>query len=310
MKNKWKTIILRIVLVIVGIELGLRAADFSYVLYFNTIKRHIYAVNDKAYKIICIGESTVAGHGAGGFKLGKKYVRQAFPFWVGRLLREKYPDKNIQVFNLGVYAITQEEILKNIRSNLDYFDPDLVILLSGENPSPEPVLPLFYNLKYTNPMFKFAVFMNNMKILRLATLMKYYLKAMKTVDITPAFRMQEIGNCYYTIYRHDIIKHSVKSRNEAMYNIKKIVNIIKKRQPNVVICNYFYSEINEKLKKIAHEYKLSFCDNSRIYNEFLKENKQNEIISEDGWHPNGKGYYLIAENICNTIIENNMIENN
>lgn len=115
-------------LVVVGIavafvllELGLRLAGWVYMGMRET--RHQEALkNDKAVRILCLGESTTA--------LGGDH---AYPRLLEGLLNGDEQGRQYSVINKGVPGITTDEILAHLNMTLDAYQPHLVVAMMGIN---------------------------------------------------------------------------------------------------------------------------------------------------------------------------------
>jgi lysophospholipase L1-like esterase len=79
------------------------------------------------FRVVCAGDSTTFGIGA----ITNDYY--AYPYLLGKLLKQRFPGRGIEVINAGVPAYTSAEILANLEFRILDLNPDLVILLQGIN---------------------------------------------------------------------------------------------------------------------------------------------------------------------------------
>lgn len=75
-------------------------------------------------RVYCLGSSTTFGWGASSDET-------TYPAQLERILKERFPDRQIDVINAGVPGNNSESELKILKEDLPRFKPDLVILWSG-----------------------------------------------------------------------------------------------------------------------------------------------------------------------------------
>lgn len=76
------------------------------------------------FRVLCLGESSTAG-----FPFD---CQVPFPWQLGRILTEAYPDRKIEVLNAGMSAISSYVIVDMLPELLEA-DPDLVLVYTGHN---------------------------------------------------------------------------------------------------------------------------------------------------------------------------------
>ena len=96
--------------VLISIEIALRIAEKSYYFISDKLIKYDSDVDPDAYRIMCLGESTVQGGGASDYDLGRNKSSKSFPAQLKKLLDQYYPDRKIQVFNLGITGVNAKEI--------------------------------------------------------------------------------------------------------------------------------------------------------------------------------------------------------
>lgn len=87
-----------------------------------------WIARDKApetLRVICFGGSATAGLGHS--------PNVTFPRHLEILLRRAYPERPIEVLNLGTVAIGSKQVLQLVRDAIAYAEPDLMIVYSGNN---------------------------------------------------------------------------------------------------------------------------------------------------------------------------------
>ena len=98
----------------------------------------------------------------------------------------------------------------------------------------------------------------------------------------------------------------------TFFYCRKTLTYLKKKGYKIIVGNYLKGNLgtssNEFLENISMELDLPFCNNRLTFLEYFRRGDAAEIISDDKWHPNDKGYYLMAKNFLNKIIEEGFIE--
>jgi len=144
-------------LLTVILELGLRLFDYGgnldlfvkeergnsseYVLNKNVVNRYFFRKGIKTpiphserfavkkdsatYRIFCLGASTTQGF--------PYPPNAAFPAMLKNILSTLHPDRQIEVINCGITAITSHSVLDMGREILEKYQPDLLVLYTGHN---------------------------------------------------------------------------------------------------------------------------------------------------------------------------------
>ena len=138
--------------------------------------------------------------------------------------------------------------------------------------------------------------LNNLKITRLTKLSFdiYNLKKNKKIVLTQVYRNLYLA--YQLSYQMTWDDHRK--------NLELMVKIANKNKCRIIICNYHIINIsiNNFLREFSKERKIYFCDNEKRFKEYEEETGSiGDLLSEDNWHPNVKGYSIIAQNIYHCI---------
>lgn len=89
---------------------------------FQTVLRH---EPQGKLRVMTFGGSTTAGL---GYSPNLTFARR-----LEDLLRRGYPDRQVEVVNLGVVAISSRQVLELVRDAVNRYGPDLVVIYSGNN---------------------------------------------------------------------------------------------------------------------------------------------------------------------------------
>jgi hypothetical protein len=86
------------------------------------------------------------------------------------------------------------------------------------------------------------------------------------------------------------------------YDLTEMIKVAKENNINIVLQTYpnDFSE-NRIFREVDKKYHIPLVDNSLIFKERLRTQKEEGLFVADG-HCNAKGYKLIAENIYNTLV--------
>jgi len=110
-------------------------------------------------------------------------------------------------------------------------------------------------------------------------------------DVTPSFLMKLVQKEYGLDIFSEI----------AERDILEMVKICRVNNVKAVICSYpmgTEDKIAKAHEVIAKEFNIPFVNNEAIFKNLPNVN---EYLSPDRWHPNEKGYKLVAENIYSCI---------
>lgn len=86
--------------------------------YFDPVKP------SGAYRIFCLGGSTTVGY--------PYYFNASFSFFLSQRLKEAFPEKKIEVINLGMTATNSFTVL-DIVKELHSYQPDVILIYDGHN---------------------------------------------------------------------------------------------------------------------------------------------------------------------------------
>ncbi|HAH20412.1 MAG TPA: hypothetical protein DCL49_05850 [Candidatus Omnitrophica bacterium] len=286
-----------IVFLIVCLELSLRLAGFAY--------NRIYPppINTEAgYKIFCLGESTTWGIGA------SNPISQGYPKQLENMLNKKFPDLNTQCFFDQTIGQNTSEINRKLEGYIKKYVPDLIIIMTGANNwwnLDKSNILLFNKSRFiSESVLKISVFLGQFRVCKLFKLVYY--------SIVP---YRERWNFYFPSgISGENLEEAARERYDfdifamvANYDIRSMVRTCKANRVDIIISGY-PGNVNDDLyftqKQIAEEFKIPFVDNYAIFRNLPN---RRDYFSDDNWHPNEDGYNLLARNIYNSILENNII---
>jgi len=305
LKSKFILIMLGIILSLMVLEITLRTMGIGYNLIYKnkTLKERKGNV-----RIFCVGESTTWGIGA------KDPLTQSYPRQLEGMLNSKYPNIKIKVFYDQTIGQNTEEILLKLPLYIKKYQPQIIIFMTGIND--------WWNLNRSNILlFNKDRAISNITLSVLAFLDKFEVwKLLKYIWLSLGLYRKRWNYWFPEEETVGSLKYKlVKLYGENYFNIidrvtehdlEKMVKVCKNNNINVILCNYprgMTDNLYEIIKKIAEKNNILFVDNYLRF-ESLPEDEIKNYFWKDNWHPNEKGYRLVAENLYNIIIKNHSIE--
>jgi lysophospholipase L1-like esterase len=266
-------------------EAGLRLAGEAYRAYVWRVgpgrdARPLDAAED-AFRVVCVGESTVVGVGATD-------RRRGYPAQLERLLNEMSPRRPVRVFALGGLGFHAPEIAVRFEGALRRYRPHLVLLNVGENTAEN-----WFDLPKEGrvPLARRLLFaLQESRALRLAELARFALSGKHW-----ARRFYDRRQSKWTEGAREVNRECYRHFLEAS----------RRAGAAVALCNYFMSWYNEDLRRLAQENGVPLCD---VEAAFRARGSPPGLLSEDGWHPNDAGYRLMAETILETLRKDGLAE--
>ncbi len=252
-------------------------------------------------RIFCIGESTTVGIGAADPVVGN-YPRQ-----LEGLLKRRFPDRKIQCFFDQTIGQNTSEILLKLPRYIAKYRPQLIIFMVGTNN--------WWNMEKSNIL----IFNKNRVVRDLTLKTLVFLDRLRVWKLMKWIAFSFIGCrerwCYWTPEADrigDVIKREGPERMElyntlAEVDLSEMVRICKVNHIQVIICNYPirpYGRLSAIQERIAAQFGVPFVDNELVFGSL---EHLNTYLWRDHWHPNEKGYAVVAKNIYDCIIQNSLI---
>lgn len=260
-------------------------------------------INEKAFRILCVGDSSTYGLGV------KNPNIDSYP----TIMQKLFDNENIkaQVINLGLPGVNSTQALNNLKENINKISPHLIIVCIGVNDMwnfENSNVFNYYKTKNIPESIKlfFRKLISNFKIVRFIKLnfisqskenTKFYIPNLDLKIVQKNDKiMPDVNEQIYAISKN--LRENLQGfKDEAEKRKVKIIFLEYHapgwRNPEVLI-HEFYKELN-----------LSFVPLYKIFEKLDNENIP--IRSNDKWHPNERGYQIIAENVFNYIKNNNYL---
>ena len=294
-------------------EVILRIGEY---VYFQTYAHLDFSdVQEDAFRILFLGESTTMGTGAGG-------ERYAYPALVEQILKEKSPTSLVQCFNLGVGAIETTAILRNLDRHMIKYRPHLIILMAGLN---DYFAGYVNRYEVTEPS-RVKMVISKLKIYRLCSFFKDAIRIRADPTDGGGFRYVLENNIEGG--KHDEIRFSEfsflykplrYSLSEMLFHLRSIVHTIRSYGSDIWFAGYLEPTEQEKahlgdLLNNIHKVNLIIQDAAKTdnvnyvggYRTYHDESEQ-DLFADDGGHPSKAGHRLIAEKIVDVILREGLL---
>lgn len=261
---------------------------------------HPVPVNRSAgYRIFCVGESTTWGLGA------RNELLNNYPHQLETMLNRRFPGMRVQCFFDRTIGQNTSEILLKLPRYIEKYDPQMFIFMTGVNNwwnMDKSNALLFHQSGISRMTLKGLIFLDQFRVWKLLKNIVFHLGFYKErwncVGDSEDHRKAQQTKDYDRLIFGEI----------ARYDIEEMIKICKKNGVEAVLCNYprgvpeYLRGVNEE---IAKKNKVPFVD---LFAFFKGLKDSDAYFWKDQWHPNDRGYALVAENIYNVILENKLIE--
>lgn len=246
-------------------------------------------IEEDAFRILFLGESTTAGAGA-GVGLGN-----AYPAQVEKILQQNFTTKNVKSYNKGISTIETTAILRNLDRLMIKYKPHLVVIMAGVNDNFIPD-ELSFN-------FKLKIFLSKIRIYRLIM----SIKDIPKIELESKYLL-DLGEGDFRYVGGRPYDHKLKSFNpssQVVLNLDTMVQTVHSYSSEIWFAGYLQPDAQEKvnpvLQKIAEENNITYVgDYPKVDVEI-----NNSLFS--GWHPSAEGHKIIAEKIAEKIIQEGII---
>jgi lysophospholipase L1-like esterase len=284
-------------LALVALELFLRLLGFGY----NLLHRTPVDIGAD-YRIYCVGESTTWGIGASD-PISKGYPRQ-----LENMLNEKYPEKKTQCFFDQTIGQNTSEILRKLPQHIRKYKPRLVILMVGANNwwnmDRSNILLFSKDSSVSESVLKVLIFLDQFRVWKL----------FKNMAFSSGF-FKERWN-YMFPEETTVKKLAQKMENEVDLNIfdrlaerdiEEMIKVGRSEGVQMIVCTYpIDSEERVSVRRgLAQKFQLPFVDLAEVFKNL--ENPKAYLSTEDYWHPNDRGYTVVAQNIYDCIVKNDFV---
>jgi len=316
MKSWTKKKIMMVVLGIIGAlfitELTLRIIGRIYLSKLYVTFEGAFVNNPEAINVVCLGESSTVGIWVD--------PEDAYPGQLAKKLREHYQNENINVLVPPHIGQNTSQILNRIQHYIDLYQPRLLVLMLGYNNGwslAESNIGKFLKPNSLEAVkIEFFVFLDKFRVFKV--LRHFYLKTFAVLEDKEFFKRNE-----YYLYGHPELVYDPPSwvnnfmeRNQDIlielwrYDLKKIILEAKKSGVPVLLMTYHITPSRlpiDEFVNMAMEQEVILVRNDVSFLPYIKEGTINNLLLHDHWHPNKKGYEIIANNVFEKITTTNLL---
>lgn len=235
------------------------------------------------YKVALLGDSITQG-------IGSKKVNYVEP--LQKELGDDYIIKNFAHTGTTInYAI-------NMLEKLNEFSPDIIIVMYGNVDA--QIRPNIYNNNIWCNIIPKRYKLNGMLDPRPFYSKKWYRYLPDRLDnmnrrIIRKYVEKTQGTCQWVSLeefkeKYNLFLKNIDNKNAKIY----LCSMIKLNEKYYKGCNEEYKRYNSEIYKLAKKYNHTYVDLYGYMEKVLNNYKWNEIYYFDHYHPNSKGYELIA----------------
>ncbi|MBU1863077.1 MAG: hypothetical protein KKH94_05395 [Candidatus Omnitrophica bacterium] len=296
---------------------------FTGKIYSRNLYVHDYTQNTHvAYttNIICLGESSTAG-----LWVPKE---ESYPAQLERLLQRHYSTystKSIKVFVPPHVGQNTSQMVNRINDCIDAYKPSLIVIMVGANnewslAESNIINFLSYNT-FDKTRMKLYILLHDMRLFKIfkylfATYFTHKNIVYPTDEEKKSYLDCVVGGIeYYPFPPEKYISDFARVHHKEFvdlwkYDVETIISIAKKRKVNIILMSY-PAGIYVKSKEFVHmakKHNIPLIRNDIIFKE-LSQMKPHEdyFLPHDRWHPNEKGYTIIAHNVFECIQKKHLI---
>ena len=197
-------------------------------------------------------------------------------------------------------GFNSSKILLNLPGYIKKYEPDLIIAMIGINnwvDLDQSNILLFSRhklvMRYT---FQLLIFLHKFRVFKLARFLFY-----RAINYSAESGWEPYNESNIPDHHRDLYDKILK------YDLTEIVKICRKNNVTIIISGYPIDDCRLVHMEVAENYGIPFVDNWRSFEELKNRNILSDYLLEDAWHPNEKGYAIIANNIYDALIKNHLL---
>jgi lysophospholipase L1-like esterase len=299
------TTIFSLIMILVFTEVGLR---ISSEIYLKNNFLEIEQDNKNSTVILTLGESSTAG----------LWVEQkdSYPYQLQNLLRTKYSTKEIHIALPIHMGHNTGQVSNRIKQHIELYKPEIIVAMMG------------YNNEWSFAESHITKFMKSFKVSMIVTLdhsrlfrlTRYLFLKIKT----DKQEEKELNREDYIWGGPEVVRFPLekwifgiaKNNQEEFvklwhHDMKIISDAAKENNITLIIMTYHINPSyldSTEFQKFTEKENLILIRNDLLFEPLIKNGSIKEYVFEiDNWHPNKKGYELIANNLFERIVEYNLL---
>lgn len=265
--------------------------------YTNQIKSYTHEKN--SIRVLCLGDSSTYGIAA------SDQQKFSYPAQLEKILSAKTKGRRFTVINGGIPSINSSQVLYGLPYTIKRYQPDIIVTMVGMNDAwslKESNVTEFYRggslntlrLRFEKLLCASRVYMF-LKLSNLSGRPLFFAITLAPYYLGPSVNLASISD------KDPVFGAALSDALE--YNIAKIRSITQYKHIPILFMKYHHEGSGHPGKRINRVYeklKISAIDNEAVFGEAARRGMK--VISDDGYHPNDLGYFLIAENVYNRLV--------
>lgn len=305
-RGKFKKFVLLLFLVGVSIEIILRISGYLYLsqLHYNNF---VNSVNPSLQNIniVCLGESSTAG-------LWVDW-NDSYPKQLEKKLRGTYKNDNIKIILPAHIGQNTSQISNRIESRIKLYRPRLIVVMAGANNEwclfESNVVKFLHGYKKNVLGVKCLVFFGDFRLFKVLRYCYLSLLAQEKAEFCSAQKKSLLGDPQLTRWpiKQWVNNFAYTHENEFVelwrYDVQKIIDAAKKHHVKILLMTYpapVYVSSKEFIS-MAEKNGIPLVRNDDTFRPIFESGHSQEYFCKDNWHPNKKGYSLIATNVFECI---------
>jgi len=304
--------ILILLLIALLAEVFLRICGHVYLarFYYNNFISTVEP-SPKDIIIVCLGESSTAGLWVNG--------EDSYPRQLEKKLREFYKNENIKIIVPPHLGQNTSHISNRIKNYLTLYKPKLIILMAGANNqwslSESHSIKFIHGFKEDVLKMKCLIFLDSFRLFK--AMRYFYLICANREDpvFLTAGKPGLLSEPQYSRWPpKEWIFNFAETHKEAFikmweHDIRRIINTAEKHDAKVLLMTYavpIYVPF-EHFVSMAKENNTCLIRNDESFSTIIESGNMREYFCKDNWHPNGRGYSIIADNAFEYIRDNDLL---
>lgn len=309
--------IVAFLLFLFSMEMILRLAGDLYLKKLYVHKYYNAENHPNAVNILCLGESSTAG-------LWVPW-QDSYPAQLQEILRKEYPEEDIRAFVPAHVGQNTSQMANRIEQYIKLYSPRFIIIMAGYNNEwslAESHITGFLNSNNLESLrVKALILLNNFRLFKM---LRYIYLEFIVREVSPYMRGLKDneyiwgGPEFTRGPQKKFIYSFAHSHRDAFvelwrYDIKKMIDAARKHNIRPIIMTYHINPAylpTEEFLMLAQEEETMLIRNDVLFKSLIDDDSIGDYLLWDNWHPNKKGYALIAKNVFGAIKNDEQLTNN
>ena len=251
-----------------------------------------------AYRILCIGDSSTFGFGT------DDPGRESYPARLKQILQQSN-EKAVQVFNCALPGINSSQALRIFKKEIQRLQPHLVLICAGVNDPwnliASRVLEFYEGPLAKKILLRSVYYLQQLKLFRFLYLNWVNLRSREPQkEPVPDFDKNTVGK--NQILMSDPVRFEEALIKNWENNFMEFFNISRERGCLVFFLEYHNEGWMAPVKIIHSLYSKLALPVIPLFDIFQDLDKKSvPVRANDAWHPNAKGYSIMAREVLKTL---------